>query len=93
MRDKEGATDGFRGRILQRGQVVFAAVSGAIDADPGRSGQPPRSGYFQIPPDHPLHCGEEYQLQLDDGQSMTISVVALVPHGHPAVARFVEAAS
>ena len=55
------------------------------------SGQPPRSGYFQIPPNHPLRCGEEYELQLDDGQSLIISLTALVPPGHPAVARFVEA--
>ncbi len=90
-RDPQGAADGFRGKLLQGGQILFAEVAGAIDAAAQASGQPPRSGYFQIPPDYPLHCGEKYELQLDDGESLTIALTALVPHGHPSVARFVEA--
>ncbi len=90
-RHPEGAVHGFRGKLLQGGRVVFAEVAGAIEAAPEVSGQPPRSGYFQIPLDHPLRCGAKYQLQLDGGEPLTIALAALVPHGHPAVARFVEA--
>jgi hypothetical protein len=92
-RDKEGAANGFRGKLMQEGQVVFAKVSGAIESDSVSSGQSPRSGYFQIPPDLPLHCGRTYELELDNGQFLTIALTALVPPGQPAVARFVEALS
>jgi hypothetical protein len=93
MRDKKGKSDSFCAKLSQGGLILLAKVSGAIDVDPGSSGQPPRSGYFQIPPNHPLRCGEEYDLQLDSGHSLTSVLTALVPPGYPAVARFVEVAS
>ena len=81
---------GFCGKLLRNGRVVLDDVSGAVQVVRRPDGQPSRSGYFQTEPTLPLSCGDELELQLEDGQILLISITSLVPPKHPAVARFVE---
>ncbi len=78
-RDPDGAADGFRGKLLQGGRVVFAEVAGAIEAAPAASGQPPPVGVFPEPARPPAAPRRE----VSASASSRLRREAQAPRGRP----------